>query len=131
MMNDQELLTWAAKAAGFVRPDPEVGRPVGPNHWCEACGPGVLPFYWDPLNDDAAALRLAVKLRLWGQVSERSVWIAQNADEIFGNMAASTLVMFADAVQQTRAAVRMAIVKAAAQIGRNAPGTTQSTPNSD
>src|SRR3990167_7867796 len=67
---------------------------------------------WSPLTDDGDALRLAVKLRLWVQISERSVWVAQNADEMFGEMAASTLVMFSDCGGDKGAAVRLAIVRA-------------------
>jgi hypothetical protein len=60
-MNDKELLIMAAKAAGLViRNDIEtkdciaVVAPTG--YW------GNEHIYWNPLTDDADALRLAVKL---------------------------------------------------------------------
>jgi hypothetical protein len=76
---------------------------------------------WNPLTDDGDALRLAVKLRLWVQISDKSVWIAQNSDELFGEMAASTLVMNREHGGDPHAATRFAIVRAAAEIGKAMP----------
>lgn len=115
-MTDHELLELAAKAAGYDR------TKVDENEWFyigHLCG-GSDPEWelWNPLTDDGDALRLAVKLRLWVQISERSVWIAQNADEIFGDMAASTFLMVSDCGGDACEATRRAIVRAAAEIGK-------------
>jgi len=100
-MTDRELLELSAKAA------------FGGKNF-------IGDMRWNPLTDDGDALRLAVKLRLWVQISERSVWIAQNADEIFGDMAASTFLMVSDCGGDACEATRRAIVRAAAEIGRAA-----------
>ncbi len=57
-MNDRELLELAAKSAGIT------------NYQHAASSKALLiagdgcEYYWDPLNDDGDALRLAVKLEL-------------------------------------------------------------------
>lgn len=113
-MTDQELLEQAAKAAGLpVEMSCEGG--IG---WF-ACGrdqDGGVIDWWNPLKDSGHALDLAVRLKLWVQISDRSVFIAQNADEILGEMAASTMIMFADFGGDPHAATRRAIVRAAASL---------------
>lgn len=91
-MTDRELLEMAAKA---------VGRPV----WA-----------WNPLDDDGDALRLAVKLNLditfgW-QDSDTAVFV--NAD--WDGAPAEVMHEFLD--RDAYAATRRAIVRAAAEIGR-------------
>lgn len=61
-MTDIELLMLAAKAIGLeiVGSVPSV---LHPNDWLETTEDGPDTF-WNPLQDDGDALRLAVKLRL-------------------------------------------------------------------
>jgi hypothetical protein len=114
-MTDREMLELAVKAAGIdVR-------------WIAECQdyyehrPHMLPGYWDkwnPLTDDGDALRLAVALNL--QVEADSF----NGDTIVvGNLAIGRLL---ECVTEPHnddpyAATRRAIVRAAAEIGRNMP----------
>jgi hypothetical protein len=100
-MADRELLELAAKAAGI-----DLGS------WCEELDAfwkgGRGESIWNPLTDDGDALRLAVKLRLYlEQYAERAgAWkIGLEAKESLGD--------------DPYAATRRAIVRAAAEIGRN------------
>ena len=104
-MTDKELLELAAKAAGIEL-----------HHWCGDTFIRVSEYvddaggYWNPLTDDADALRLAVRLELdvefWGGFDEVRITLSGNqlADEDFNN--------------DPYAATRRAIVKAAVEIGR-------------
>ena len=96
-MSDRELLELAAKAAGEVAGD-WIGNPDYFN--------GVLKR-WNPLTDDGDALRLAVKLRL--TVFEASV-LTPDGDAVN---------VFPGEAPDRYAATRRAIVRAAAEIGRN------------
>lgn len=102
-MDDRELLELAAKAAGL----PECG-------WM---GPAFMYVKdntftdWDPLTDDGDALRLAVKLRMRVNISGAMVLVvyytalgADGLHEQFG--------------QDATSATRRAIVRAAAEIGK-------------
>ena len=102
-MGDRELLELAAKAAGIEFNDKRVCYP-SPDLYI---GPKNGRGWWNPLTDDGDALRLAVKLRLDVCISVCRVggedgWYNAEADEI-----------------GIEAATRRAIVKAAAEIGRN------------
>jgi hypothetical protein len=109
-MTDRELLELAAKAGGL------------PHQWCDAWNTMAKPrpdggfFFdkvWNPFTNDGDALRLAVELGLLVDVwLQQKVCIASNqgeelvdAREQFGN--------------DPYAATRRAIVRAAAEIGRN------------
>jgi len=102
-MNDRELLELAAKAAGVDFYTPEGGD----TPWC---GRG---FYlrgcavWNPLEDDGDALRLAVFL-----FRDIHFWYFENSVSV-GN---ELRVACGD---DPCAATRRAIVRAAAEIGRN------------
>ena len=95
-MTDQELLTMAAKAAGYMTLtngqtySPEAGN-----------------FDWNPLTDDGDALRLAVQL-----FRDIHFWYFENSVSV-GN---ELRVACGD---DPCAATRRAIVRAAAEIGRN------------
>lgn len=102
-MNNRELLELAAKAAGVIFYTPEgMDTP-----WC---GRG---FYlrgcvvWNPLEDDGDALRLAVQL-----FRDIHFWYFENSVSV-GN---ELRVACGD---DPCAAIRRAIVRAAAEIGRN------------
>ena len=105
-MSDKELLGLAAKAYGI-----EVTAVV-PDGIPHRFGGG----YWNPLTDDGDALRLAVKLGLVieiGYAARGFLVVRTNTDnwkefrEAWGNC--------------PYAATRRAIVRAAAEIGRNMP----------
>jgi hypothetical protein len=105
-MTDRELLELAAKAAGLdVR-------------WIAECQdfyehrPHMLPGYWDkwnPLTDDGDALRLAVKLRMNVHLDSNMVDVDPDGVHWFSEA-------YGD---DPYAATRRAIVRAAAEIGRN------------
>lgn len=98
-MSDRELLELAAKAAG-------IGHP---NHlWADFCGPGIKTLsgiVWNPLADDAAALRLAVKCSVLDPGDNYVVFRAMYVEELNNDLRPSE-------------ATRRAIVRAAVEIGR-------------
>ena len=98
-MTDRELLEAAAKAAGIRGLWVDVGLNIGSD---------ANPIIWNPLTDDGDALRLAVRLRI--------------TPHIDGNLtdAESTAGFATEAhLDDPYAATRRAIVRAAAEIGRN------------
>ena len=102
-MNDRELLELAAKVAGIDFYTPEGGD----TPWCGRgfylCGCVV----WNPREDDGDALRLAVQL-----FRDIHFWYLENSVSV-GN---ELRVACGD---DPFAATRRAIVRAAAEIGRN------------
>lgn len=90
-MSDREMLELAAKAAGI-----ESG---GGLFWCPATGNA-----WNPIADDGDALRLAVKLHF--PVEAMIAFVAEREP---------------DWHKDPLAATRRAIVRAAAEIGRQMP----------
>lgn len=106
-MSDRELLELAAKAAGidwFDEPAAMAGKGLHMKS-----GP-----FWNPLENDGDALRLAVKLRLSVCVEHDQTWIASHGFP-------TTPVCFVDHGDDPYAATRRAIVRAAAEIGRQMP----------
>ena len=118
---DRELLELAAKAAGIKydadasKPHPESGAFWG--LWLEFDRePSEYDRrYWNPLTDDGDALRLAVKLNLGISIPVHQTIRAD-------------VVCFRDASVNVReggddpyAAIRRAIVRAAAEIGKAMP----------
>jgi hypothetical protein len=98
-MSDRELLELAAKAAG-----------IRINYWVydnDDDSPSVLGSggIWNPLTDDGDALRLAVKLLVGGDMEV--IWY--NARRLRAERPELDEV----------AAIRLAIVRDAAEIGRN------------
>ncbi len=118
-MNDRELLELAAKAAGVPAYWSDDGsiqqRPI---FVVKAGGAmGTMPYEcpWNPLTDDADALRLAVKLNLGISIPVHETIRAD-------------VVCFRDSSVSAReygkdpyAATRRAIVRAAAEIGKAMP----------
>jgi len=117
-MTDRELLELAAKAVGYETIeyndlrgsilDIRYGRD-------EAIWNGE--DYWNPLVDDCEALRLAVKLKLsvcppfWSHANFAEVGIRNHDGEI------KSMCRMYD--EDSYAATRRAIVRAAAEIGKN------------
>lgn len=99
-MNNCELLKLAAKASGELTPS-----------WYgnDAYFDGVLSR-WNPLVDDGDALRLTVKLGLT---------VYHCADEICVCNGNGTINVDIARIGDVYAATRRAIVRAAAEIGRN------------
>lgn len=102
---DRELLELAAKAAGLRVKWEEVHT----CHWIELSqGLAIKP--WNPLHDDGDALRLAVKLGLSVGHYQKAVrvWTTDGQEVCVG-----------ESYQDDRdAATRLAIVRAAAEIGK-------------
>ena len=100
-MSNRELLEFAAKAAGvWDETDPSNGmlKPSGQ--------------YWNPLTDDGDALRLAVKLRMSVFHSLSDVYVVDDDGDIEVEEGHK---------RDPLAATRRAIVRVAAEIGRNMP----------
>lgn len=108
-MTDRELLELAAKAGGI-----ELRFLGGVTPFSD--GPGMIGE-WNPLKDDGDALRLAVKLRLdmsFDKLHTVCVWCSAIDDWITEYCADG---MGADIENATR----RAIVRAAAEIGKQKP----------
>lgn len=102
-MDDRELLELAAKAAGARMTD---YSDKTPDHW-EIVKPSGVWGYWNPLTDDGDALRLAVKLRMDLEIGITGCFACtetEGATEYYKD--------------DPYAATRIAIVRAAAEIGR-------------
>ena len=111
-MSDRELLELAAKAAGICLEDG--------HHWVDG-------FWtrWNPLTNDGDALRLAVRLRLHARqfpifddgfdapLGMVEVWRVDDDDAMH--------VEFLRSGDDRLVATRRAIVRAAAEIGRQMP----------
>lgn len=103
-MTDKELLELAAKAAGIIN-----------QGYCESgflftgTGESGAFYKWNPLTNDGDALRLAVKCALKISHTTDSVIVSVNG------IVRSVRSYYGDPY----AATRRAIVRAAAEIGRN------------
>jgi len=102
---DRELLELAAKAAGI-----NGVFTLGSGSALEMHTPRGFQIYWNPIADDADALRLAAKL---------GVDVCFGANYVTARGSVQTLIVSnADSIY---AATRRAIVRAAAEIGRQMP----------
>lgn len=113
MNTDRELLELAAKAAGLDLVWDFDEHMEGP---CTVDEDG-FPNFWNPLDDDGDALRLAVKLRLLVHVASAYVevrWWDDVKSETHG-------VREWDHGDDPYAATRRAIVRMAAEIGKPQP----------
>lgn len=107
-MTDKELLELAAKAAGFdaiieMYGLNDIGEPL-----LDANDP---PTVWNPLTDDGDALRLAVKLNIASAVDETAASAMVSLDEV-------SWCDLKEVSNDPYAATRRAIVRAAAEIGK-------------
>ena len=117
-MTDRELLELAAKAAG-------ISIPKKLNNWVTY--DDMHGFQWwnldgtrtekvfNPLQDDGDALRLAVKLGLAIRALEKCVYVESDPETLLGQSTVSELEMYKG---DPYAATRLAIVRAAAEIGK-------------
>lgn len=105
-MTDRELLELGAKAAGYQIEDREGGAlaTVRDDRW----------WPWNPLTDDGDALRLAVKMGMMVDADH------QQFTEVHSSTLPATVVEFAEG--DRHAATRRAIVRAAAELAKNARG---------
>jgi hypothetical protein len=108
---DRELLELAAKAAGIAGFWVDAGLNVGTN---------AAPRIWNPLTDDGDAFRLAVKLNM-------EVHPSRNCHGYFTLCRSPDLDLIADepiigqSPDDPYAAARLAITRAAAEIGKAMP----------
>ena len=98
-MSDRELLVLAAKAAGVNGFLVDAGLNIGSN---------AFPKVWNPLADDGDALRLAVKLHMDFTLSGERAAVAQAGSHFAQEYCNG----------DPYAATRRAIVRAAAEIGK-------------
>ena len=112
-MHDHELLELAAKAAGYSVHGWINDRLylVDPSNPAE----NFDPFPWNPLTDDGDALRVAVRLNLRVMPQDKCVYVESNPDSVLGFSSVSEIEMNGI---DPYAATRRAIVRAAAEIGR-------------
>ena len=111
MTTDRELLELAAKAAGLkFATTPEEGDELG-RMYTEHLGLWIwhFPDWWNPLVDDGDALRLAVALHMFVAIGD----VASDASLPTGK--SSNISHIPDKY----AATRRAIVRAAAEIGKD------------
>ena len=110
-MTDRELLEYAAKAAG-----------IGPLSWIETDGTKIVTnLRWNPLTDDGDALRLAVKLGLSVHLDlgNRIVVAKPTLFPKVGNEEIHYDESKFGGGCDPYAATRRAIVRTAAEIGKN------------
>ena len=110
-MTDRELLELAAKAAGIT-----LEWDGNPEEWMPMYYEGKTYHSWNPLDDDGDAFRLAVKLGLLIDCDDvlkdvEAVLVMRNHNDQFIRMNEP----YGD---DPYAATRRAIVRAAAEIGR-------------
>jgi len=113
-MTDRELLELAAKAAGYsthIAGDIVWHAGNETYNWN-----GELDSEWNPLSDDGDAMRLAVKLNLSVYPDEVMVNVTHTRKPF------SELEVIEDEFDDLYAATRRAIVRAAAEIGKNMKG---------
>lgn len=113
--SDRDLLELAAKAAGVVGHFAN-DAPDAPIFFDNPDTPGVWES-WNPLTDDGDALRLAVKLRLEVCVLDGQVRVDTTAYSP-DNSWRCFIELFG--IENAPAATRRAIVRAAAEMGRQA-----------
>jgi len=123
-MTDREMLELAARAAGYVfgeyggKPARQVTTKIG-----------AAWIYWDPLTDDGDALRLAVKLGM--HLTQYPIYdepkhsaIAKKSNRLLDGHCVDTCVGIEVYDSDPYAATRRAIVRAAAEIGRQMEDTS-------
>ena len=112
-MSDRELLELAAKAAGY-------------EYWVTdgidgllVRGADLLRRPWNPLTDDGDALRLAVKCEMSLDLFDDLIRVGYTLPDESLRPADRTADVVESPKADSYAATRRAIVRAAAEIGRN------------
>ena len=114
MTDNRELLELAAKAAGIEHEGvDEYGCRIGV--WGDGWSGGYT--YWNPRESDGDALRLAVRLRLDVMFGHADVEVTASQMPDGDNVCPWSFCAFAPD-KDDYAATRLAIVRAAAEIGR-------------
>ena len=115
-MTDRELLEMAAKASGLELDASRIDRPLIFNAHGEQ-------DEWNPLTDDGDALRLAVKLGMVLDIRYAAPSMKFNCVNYWpiGEEAKPYRQIYFDMSDDILAALRRAIVRAAAEIGRAMP----------
>lgn len=114
-MTDRGLLELAARAAGFGKSHYENGDWLEIRYGLtEAIWSDEHEGYWNPLEDDGDALRLAVKL----DISVRQLFAAVTAEYPWIEDYCTRKTLCEGVLDDYCAATRRAIVRAAAAIGR-------------
>ena len=113
-MTDKELLELSAKAAGFVRFDWLAG-----DHLMNVYHRDGKREYWNPLSDDGDALRLAAKLHIGVRTHGPDHWLQKNVAVALWDAGERSGRVTMQADSDFLRATRRAIVRAAAEIGRN------------
>jgi hypothetical protein len=111
-MTDRELLELAAKAAGLGVTVPVFGVP--PFMGLRLIGEAL----WNPLTDDGDALRLAVKLKIIVSYADAGGGPYVMAGQRLGPFSHEPLPVKVLALDEELEATRRAIVRAAAEIGK-------------
>ena len=109
MNNDRELLEQAAKAAGI---DIDIDEPVNGWYVARYDENGNPDAWWNPLTDDGDALRLAVKLGMCVDCVDGSMMVEFFVKDTIKHIG---IEIHTD---DPYAATRRAIVRAAAEIGK-------------
>lgn len=111
-MTDKELLELAAKAAGFPGAKYQDMKGWGEVRYGLSCGiwDDSMDEYWNPLESDADAIRLAAKLRISIDFNDCCAW----SRGVFGLVQEFWGGDYPDCY-------RNAIVRAAAEIGKAMP----------
>jgi hypothetical protein len=115
-MTDRELLELAAKAAGMPHTYNEF--------WCgfyikNPDGSWAPNHHWNPRDDDGDALRLAVKLRI--NIEHAETLGRESHGVNCWPVGQGHCAWMENDLTDYNAATRRAIVRAAAEIGRNMP----------
>lgn len=108
-MTDKELLENAAKAMGFVEPH-SYREKTNSLLWLSESG---FPSTWSPLTDDGEALRMAVRLQLSLDFFDDTICVAYTINEKIKQLYEPV------DTDEPYASARMAIVRAAAEIGKD------------
>ncbi|MGU1527399.1 hypothetical protein ACSEOK_20590 [Pseudomonas aeruginosa] len=114
-MNDRTLLELAARAAGMNIQRSRLDDPLHRDFLMNGEGvrnPGQCSFPWNPLTDDGDALRLAVKLNFTVSICDEFTKVTHGFEE--------GIIEYADGHKERSA--RMAITRAAAEIGKSMGG---------
>jgi hypothetical protein len=118
MKDDRELLELAAKAAGI---ELEGDLHSNPGEWVPMYYEGKTYHSWSPLTDDGDALRLAVKLRFQIDVEAARTFVGSG---LSSNSINRKSYESEQHHEDMYAATRRAIVRAAAEIGKQRSGNS-------